>query len=57
MLIAGDVATLRPETALVDRSRPKVYRFAVFRDRLRWTHVSGTPDFLMSAHPWRKLGG
>jgi C4-dicarboxylate-binding protein DctP len=57
VLIAGDVATLRPETALVDRSRPKVYRFALFRDRLRWTHVSGTPDFLMTAHPWRKLGG
>lgn len=57
VLIAGDVATLRPETALVERSRPKVYRFALFRDRLRWTHVSGTPDFLMSAHPWRKLGG
>jgi TRAP-type C4-dicarboxylate transport system substrate-binding protein len=57
VLIAGDVATLRPETALVERSRPKVYRFALFRDRLSWTHVSGTPDFLMSAHPWRKLGG
>jgi hypothetical protein len=57
VLVAGDVATLRPETSLVERSRPKTYRFALFRDRLRWTHVSGTPDFLMTAHAWRKLGG
>jgi TRAP-type C4-dicarboxylate transport system substrate-binding protein len=53
--IRGDVAVLRPQTSIGVGSTPKTYRFELFRDRLRWTHASGPEDWLMSAHPWRKV--
>jgi TRAP-type C4-dicarboxylate transport system substrate-binding protein len=54
VVLRGNVATMRPATSIAADSTPKTYRFELFRDRLRWRHVSGPEDFLMSAHPWRK---
>jgi TRAP-type C4-dicarboxylate transport system substrate-binding protein len=56
VLVRGDVATLRPETSISVGSMPKIYRFELFRGRLRWHYVRGIEDFLMTADTWRKVG-
>ena len=49
VVLRGDVATMRPETSILFGSTPKIYRFELFRDRLRWHYVRGVEDFLMTA--------
>jgi TRAP-type C4-dicarboxylate transport system substrate-binding protein len=56
VVLHGDVATMRPETSILFGSTPKIYRFELFRDRLRWHYVRGVEDFLMTADAWRKVG-
>ena len=56
VVLRGDVATMRPETSILFGSTPKIYRFELFRDRLRWRYVRGVEDFLMTAGAWRKVG-
>jgi len=41
VLLRGDTALFRPETAIRVGSRPATFRFELFRDRVRWRHVSG----------------
>ena len=55
VVLRGDVATMRPETSILFGSTPKIYRFELFRDRLRWHYVRGVEDFLMTASAWRKV--
>jgi TRAP-type C4-dicarboxylate transport system substrate-binding protein len=56
LLVRGDVATLRPETSIGAGSMPKVYRFNLYRGRLRWQYARGVEDFLMTTEAWRKVG-
>ena len=53
MLVLGDRALFRPETS---PSQPRLERFELFRDRLRWTYVSGEDFLVWNRRPWRKVG-
>ncbi len=56
VLLKGDRALFRPETSIAVGGTPNTYRFELFRDRLRWRHVSGPDDFVLyTRHPWRKV--
>jgi TRAP-type C4-dicarboxylate transport system substrate-binding protein len=55
--VEGDRAQFRNEKSiLVGTAGAAIYRFELFRDRLRWRYVSGTEDFVVwSGRPWRKV--
>jgi TRAP-type C4-dicarboxylate transport system substrate-binding protein len=55
--VEGDRAQFRNEKSiLVGTAGATIYRFELFRDRLRWRYVSGTEDFVVwSGRPWRKV--
>ena len=53
VLVQGDRALFRPETS---PSHPRLERFELFRDRLRWEYVSGEDFVVWNGRPWRKVG-
>lgn len=55
VLVQGDRALFRPETSIVVGSKPRLERFELFRDRLRWRHVSGEDFVVWNGRPWRKV--
>jgi TRAP-type C4-dicarboxylate transport system substrate-binding protein len=57
VLVQRDRAQFRNEKSiLVGTAGATIYRFELFRDRLRWRYVSGTEDFVVwSGRPWRKV--
>ena len=56
VLVHGDAALFRPETAIRVGSRPATYRFELFRDRMRWRYESGDNAAVFGLPvAWRKI--
>jgi TRAP-type C4-dicarboxylate transport system substrate-binding protein len=56
VLVHGDEALFRPETAIRVGSKPATFRFELFRDRVRWRHVSGDEAAVFDVPIfWRKV--
>ena len=56
VVVNGDRVQIRNEKSiLVGSAGATIYRFELFRDRLRWRGVSGHDDVVWTGRPWRKV--